>query len=74
MKMEEEKEIKRLLEDIKGDIETAKKYKKVLERTANLGERMGADMTEEKRKLLELSRALEDIETAIKQEEKRLKK
>jgi len=72
--MEEEKEIKRLLEDIKGDIETAKKYKKVLERTASLGERMGADMTEEKRKLLEISRALEDIESAIKEEEKRLKK
>lgn len=72
--MEEEKEIKRLLEDVKGDIETAKKYKKVLERTANLAERMGADISEEKRKLLEISRALEDIESAIKEEEKRLKK
>ena len=72
--MEEEKEIKRLIEDVKSDIETVKKYKKVLERTVSLGEKMGADMSKEKRELTELARTLEDIETAIKEEEKRLRK
>ena len=72
--MEEEKEIKRLLEDVEKDLEEAKKYKKLLERAINIGERMGADMTKERTDLTSIKRTLEDIEATIKEEKRKLTK
>ncbi|MCD6143125.1 hypothetical protein [Thermococcus sp.] len=72
--MEEEKEIKRFLEDAEKDLEEAKKYKKLVERFVNIGERMGADMTKERTDLLSVKRTLEDIESAIKEEKRKLAK
>jgi len=72
--MREEKEIKRLLEDTEKDLEEAKRYKKLLERAINIGERMGADMTKEKTDLASVKRSLEDIESVIKEEKRKLAK
>ena len=72
--MEEEKEIKRLLEDVEKDLEEAKRYKKLLERAIDIGERMGADMSKEKIDLASVKRSLEDIEATIKEEKRKLAK
>jgi len=72
--MEEEKEIKRLLEDVEKDLEEAKRYKKLLEKAIDIGERMGADMSKEKIDLASVKRSLEDIEATIKEEKRKLAK